>query len=253
MRHYGATIPYDMIMRMEKYLRDHWFSIFVLALVAVLSVGSFFIDLGAIRLWIEQAGVWAPVFYILAKTSTVVFAPLSGTALYVFSVPLFGFWKGVLYSFIGDFIGAVITFYLSRFFGRPVVSYLAGKKNMDYIESALEVMSTPKGFLSMRLAAVSMPEIASYAAGLTKINFWFFITVHMAVDIVPILVMTSPGLFFTSHMPAWVVVLGVIAAGLVTVISIAIFVFMLKRATKKRIELERAQGSQNQDSLSADK
>lgn len=222
-----------MIKDMQKYLREHWVSIFVIALIVVLSVGTFFVDLNAVRESIEEAGIWAPVLYILAKTSTVVFAPLSGTALYVFSVPLFGFWKGILYSFIGDLIGAIITFYLSRFFGRPIVRYFAGKKNMDYIENALKVMSTTKGFVSMRLAALSMPEIASYAAGLTTINFWFFITIHMAIDIVPILVMTAPGLFFTNHLPAWLVVTGVVAAGLVTIVSIAIFVYMLKRANKQ--------------------
>jgi uncharacterized membrane protein YdjX (TVP38/TMEM64 family) len=219
-----------------KYLKDHMVSIIILGILVVLSFGSFFIDLNTIRQSIEAAGVWAPVFYILAKTSTVVFAPLSGTALYVFSVPLFGFWHGVLYSFIGDFIGAVITFYISRFFGRPVVGYFAGKKNMPHIEDALELMGTPKGFITMRIAALSMPEIASYAGGLTKINFGFFITIHMLVDIIPILVMTSPGLFFTQHFPAWVVTLGVISAGAVTIGSIMIFIFMLKRAHKKHLE-----------------
>lgn len=228
---------------MNKYLRDHWVSILVIALIVLLSIGTFFVDLNAIRHSIESAGVWAPVLYILAKISTVVFAPLSGTALYVFSVPLFGFWKGVLYSFTGDLIGAVITFYLSRFFGRPIVQYFAGKKNMDYIEDALKVMSTTKGFLSMRVAALSMPEIASYAAGLTTINFWFFITIHMAVDIVPILVMSMPGLFFTNHLPPWLMILGIAAAGLVTLVSIAIFVFMLKRTHKKASQEREAERS----------
>lgn len=219
-----------------KYLKDHIVSIIVLGLLAVLSFGSIFIDLGSIRHAIEAAGVWAPLLYILAKISTVVFAPLSGTALYVFSVPLFGFWHGILYSFIGDFFGAVITFYISRLFGRPVVEYFAGKKNMPHIEDALEVMSTTKGFITMRLAAVSMPEIASYAAGLTTLNFWFFITIHMIVDIVPIFVITSPGLFFIEEFPTWVITLGVISAGAVTIISILIFVFMLKRAHKKHLQ-----------------
>ncbi len=216
-----------------KYIKDHIVSIIVLGILIVLSFGSFFIDLKEIRLVIESAGVWAPIIYIAIKASTVIFAPLSGTPLYVFSVPIFGFWWGVMFSFIGDLIGAVVTFYISKFFGRPVVSYLAGKKNMPHIEDALELMATPKGFLTMRLAAVSMPEIASYAAGLTKINFWFFITVHMLVDIVPILVMTSIGLFFTQSFPTWMVVLGVASAGAVTVVSILIFVFMLKRTHAK--------------------
>ena len=107
---------------------------------------------------------------------------------------------------------------------------------MPHIEDALELMATPKGFITMRIAAVSMPEIASYAAGLTPINFFFFIVVHMLVDIIPIFVITSPGLFFTQHFPAWFVTLGVISAGAVTIISIFVFVFMLKKAHKKHIE-----------------
>lgn len=220
------------------YLKSHIVSIFVVALVAVLSIGSFFVDINMIKDLIIDAGVWAPVFYILAKTSTVVFAPLSGTVLYVFSVPLFGFWKGVLYSFIGDLIGAVITFYLSRIFGRQVISYFAGKKNMDRIEDTLELMGTKKGFITMRLAALSMPEIASYAAGLTPINFLFFITVHMLIDIIPILIVSSPGLFFTQVIPVWLVTIGAVLAVAVTIGSIAVFGFMLKREHKKKQKRE---------------
>lgn len=220
-------------MNTMKYIKDHIVSIMVLGILALLSFGSFFIDLEALKITIESAGVLAPIIYILIKASTVIFAPLSGTALYVFSVPIFGFWQGVLYSFTGDLIGALITFYISKRFGRPVVSYFAGKKNMPHIEDALELMATPKGFLTMRLAAVSMPEIASYAAGLTKINFWFFIVVHMLVDIVPILVLTSLGLFFTQEFPTWMIVLGGASAGGVTIISIAVFIFMLKKTHAK--------------------
>ena len=59
---------------------------------------------------------------------------------------------------------------------------------------------------------------------------------HMLIDIVPILVMSSPGLFFTNDLPAWLMILGVISAGAVTVISIGIFIFMLKKAHKKNIQ-----------------
>lgn len=219
---------------MTKYFKDHWVSILIIIIVAMLSIGSFFIDINTFKEYIAAAGVWAPIIYILAKISTVVFAPLSGTALYVFSVPLFGFWYGVMYSLIGDLIGAIITFYISRLFGRPIVSYFAGKKNMEYIENSLILMGTKKGFVTMRLAALTMPEIASYAAGLTAINFTFFITVHMAIIVVPVFVMSSLGLFFIKDMPTWLIATGVIAATLITIISVGIFVYMLKRVNTKQ-------------------
>ncbi len=215
------------------YLKDHIGSIVVICLVGLLSIGSFFVDLNAVKDFIASAGIWAPVFYILTKASTVILAPLSGTALYVFSVPLFGFWKAITLSLIGDCIGAVVTFYLSRLFGRPVVEYFAGKKNMPFIEDSLALMATPKGFISMRLAAMGMPEIASYAAGLTSINFLFFICVHMIVGIIPVIVISLPGLFFTQNFPGWFMGLGIILIGAVTIVSIAIFVFLLKHMHRR--------------------
>lgn len=217
-----------------KYLARHWTSILVIALIVALSIGSFFIDLTAFQQTIADAGIWAPVLYVLAKSSTVIFAPLSGTALYVLSAPLFGFWKGVMLSFIGDFVGAVVTFYLSRFFGQPVIKYFAGKKNMKYIESTLDIMSTYKGFVSVRLAALTMPEIASYAAGLTKLRFTQFIFIHMAIDIIPIIVMTTPGLLFSQEIPVWFGLTAIVSATLVTVVSVIIFARMVKLNTDKR-------------------
>ena len=214
---------------MKKYIKDHFVSIIIIGILALLSFGSFFIDLDSLRQAIADAGPYAPILYILIKASTVIFAPLSGTPLYIFSAPLFGFWNALAYSLTGDLIGAVVTFYISRFFGRPVVQYFAGKKNMPHIEDALELMATTKGFLTMRIAALSMPEIASYAAGLTKINFWFFISIHMIIDAVPVVIMTLPGLLFIEEFPAWVVALGVASVGVVTIASILVFIFMLKR------------------------
>ncbi len=212
-----------------KYLREHWGSILAIGLVGGLSIGSFFIDLSALQNRIEEAGIWAPILYILTKSSTVIFAPLSGTALYIFSVPLFGFWKGLLYSFIGDLIGATVTFYLSRFFGKPVVTYFAGKSNMKYITRVLDTMSTTKGFISMRLATITMPEIASYAAGLTKLKFKDFIFIHMAIDLIPIVVMTLPGLLFSQSLPVWFEVSIISLVIVVTITSFVFFILMLKK------------------------
>ncbi len=218
-----------------KYMKEHAKSIIVIGALLILSFILFaYVDAEAMRLAIESAGPWAPILYIIAKISTVVFAPLSGTILYVFSVPIFGFWPAVAYSLIGDFIGATITFYLSRFYGRPVVQYFMGQKNMIHIENALEIMSTRKGFVSMRLAAISMPEIASYAAGLTKIAYTPFILIHMGVNLFPTFVLCATGLFIGSDTPAWLSAVGIATVGLVTVGSIAVFVFMLKRENDKK-------------------
>lgn len=216
-----------------KRKKIHWNAIALIVLVLIVGIGSFFIDLEVLKRIIEGAGVWAPILYIIAKMSVVVFAPLSGIALYVFSVPLFGFWNGLLYSFIGDLIGATITFYLSKFFGKPVVEYFAGKSNMKYIDAALNTLSNKKGFFSLRLATITTPEIASYAAGLTKLRFVDFIFIHMAVDLIPIIVMTVPGLIFAQELPVWISVALISVAVIVSIVSFIFFLRMIKKEAAK--------------------
>jgi uncharacterized membrane protein YdjX (TVP38/TMEM64 family) len=201
----------------------------VLGIIIALSIGSFFVDLSYIQENIKNAGPLAPILYILIKSSTVIFAPLSGTALYILSVPLFGFWLGIFYSFLGDLLGAVVTFYISRLFGRPVVVYFAGKKNMIYIEQSLELMSTIKGFFILRLGTLTMPEVASYAAGLSKIKFLPFILIHMAVDLIPIVIITLPGLLIGEKLPLWLVITVIFLGILITVINLIIFAFMIRK------------------------
>lgn len=220
------------------FLKEHWSSILVLALILLFTVVAFFVDLEALQKIIESAGIWGPIVYVLAKSSVVIFAPLSGTPLYILSVPVFGFWTGLGYSLLGDFIGATVTFYLSRFFGQPVIKHFTGKKNLKYIESVLDIMSTYKGFISIRFATLTTPEIASYAAGLTKLRFRDFIFIHMLVDLIPVLVMMSPGLVISQKLPAWSGAFIIGGAVIVTVASMIVFVRMVKRKADERSSSE---------------
>jgi uncharacterized membrane protein YdjX (TVP38/TMEM64 family) len=215
------------------FIKENIASLIVLVIIAILSLGSFFIDIQTFKDVIENAGVWAPIFYILIKSSTVIFAPLSGTALYVLSVPLFGFWTGFMYSFIGDLLGAIVSFYISRFFGRPVIKYFTGKKNMIYIEKSLTIMSTIKGFVLLRFGTFTMPEVASYAAGLTTIKFLPFITIHMAIDLIPIFSMTLLGLFVDQTLSLWFIAVAIGINVVITAVNLYLFARLLKRELQK--------------------
>jgi uncharacterized membrane protein YdjX (TVP38/TMEM64 family) len=216
-----------------RVIKKYIFPSIVLLFIAVLSVASFFVDLKSVQETIKNSGPLAPIIYILIKSSTVIFAPLSGTALYILSVPVFGFWYGLLYSFLGDLLGAIVSFYISRVFGRPIVKYFTGKKNMVYVEKSLQIMSTTKGFFILRLGTLTMPEIASYAAGLTKIKFLPFILIHMGVDIIPIIAMTLPGLLLEEGASLPFIGLVLAVAAIVTVVNLGVFTIILKKAVEK--------------------
>jgi len=172
---------------------------------AGIGAAVYLLDFENIQATVTGAGIWAPILLILAKAATIVFAPLTGSPLYPLAGVLFGFWEGVLYIVIGDMLGAVVSFYISRKFGQKMVERLLAKKNMPTAEKVIQTMESPRGFLFARVCFAAMPEIVSYAAGLTKIPFWRFFIIHNLVGLIPTIILVgSGGILLNFHDPIFV-------------------------------------------------
>src|SRR3989338_7758109 len=98
---------------------------------------SLFIDIGSLKIWVERAGVWGPLIFILLKITTIVIAPLSGAPLYPVVGILFGFWHGALYVEIGDFLGYTIAFSISRLYGRKMVDKFISSKEESVLSPVI--------------------------------------------------------------------------------------------------------------------
>ncbi len=139
------------------------------------------IGMDGLRVKVESAGVYAPFILILLKATTIVVAPLGGTIIYPIAGALFGFWKGLALTLLGDAIGSSIAFWISRRFGRSVLHYFTGSGQMPMLEKVVEQLGDRKKFIRARIFFAGFMDLFAYAAGLTKINFWFFLTVHITV------------------------------------------------------------------------
>lgn len=146
--------------------------------------------------YVERAGIWAPLALIAVKASTIVIAPLGGAPLYPLAGALFGFWGGVLYLMIGDAIGASISFWLSRIYGRRIVNHFF--PDNETIRRVLHAFGTFRGFLVGRVALIALPELISYAAGLTRIRFLTFFIVFNVIEIFPTALLAAIGTFLTQ-------------------------------------------------------
>lgn len=146
----------------------------VLTLVVLFGL-AFFIDIETVKGFIERAGVFAPLLFILMKASTVVIAPLSGAPLYPIVGAFFGFWPGYLYVVIGDFLGYTIAFWLARKFGYPLVNKFISAKETGLLARIVKHVGTTKGFFHMCLTCGALPELVSYGAGLSKLPYPIFI------------------------------------------------------------------------------
>ncbi len=155
---------------------------------------AFFIDLSQVKSWVEQAGVWGAVVFILLKISTIVIAPLSGGPLYPIVGIVFGFWPGILYVLIGDVLGVTIAFYLSRIFGQKFVRKLLSNKEESLMAKIVDHIGDKKGFFQACLASIALPEALAYGAGLSRLPYLTFIFILAPMQ----LVISSTLVFFGS-------------------------------------------------------
>lgn len=146
-------------------------TILVIVLLAIV------VDISSLKVWVEKAGVWGPLVFILLKISTIVIAPLSGSPLYPLVGLIFGFWPGILYVAMGDFLGYTIAFYISRIFGKNIVLKLISNSEESVLMRIVNHISSVRGFAQACLTCFALPEILAYGAGLSRLPYYKFISI----------------------------------------------------------------------------
>lgn len=159
----------------------------------VLVVGLFVLSFkllrsGTLEAELSSLGLFAPLVLVILKMSTLIIAPLGGTPLYVLGGAFFGLGKGFLLTFIGDVLGSTVCFLLARRYGVRILHWVMSENNAAQVLKVVGVVSSAKSYAKARLGFFSMPELLSYAAGLTRLNFWQFSMInaffYLPVDLV---------------------------------------------------------------------
>jgi len=121
----------------------------------------------ALGSFLEGAGLWAPVVYIMIYTVGVcLFVP--GTLLTGLGAAIFGAYWGFLYVWIGAMMGSGAAFFIGRTLGRDFAASLIGDKLKKY-DDAIE----RNGFatvLYLRLVYFPFTPM-NFGMGLTKVRF----------------------------------------------------------------------------------
>ncbi len=121
-----------------------------------------------LKLFFDQAGMLAPVLYVICVTIEVVVAPIPGLFLYAPGGLIFGPWTGGALAIIGNVLGAGISCAVAREVGLKWLGRIAGSETMERLQECLE----RRGFwliVLLRLNPVTSNDLLSYAAGFTRI------------------------------------------------------------------------------------
>ncbi len=121
-----------------------------------------------IKLRLETAGVFAPIYYMLLMAMAVVISPIPSLPLDIAAGAFFGPFMGTVYSVTGALTGSVISFMIARVLGRDIMEKFPGG-HVNFCTTCSDKLLTKIVFISRLLPVVSF-DVVSYGAGLTKMS-----------------------------------------------------------------------------------
>lgn len=147
-------------------------------------------DEQALEAAIDQLGWMGPVALILFNIVQIVVAPIPGYVVQIASGYLFGpFWGGVWAS-IGLLAGAMLSMWLARTFGRPLVERIVGARRLDQWEKTTHADSAIIWFVLILSPTGDLPY---FLAGLSSTRYLTIFLLSLAIRVPTTFVVTSAG------------------------------------------------------------
>lgn len=211
-------------------VRRRLLSLAALFVAAILVAAEFLtgdLDVQDIREWIRDLGFWGPILLILVLAVAMVVAPIPNPPFMIAAGIAWGTALGVTYAVIGQLIGSMIIFWLSRRFGRKLIPRLIGQAGADRVDRLATRMG-PQLVFWWRMMPVSF-DFAAYAAGLTTMSFRLFILLVFAGSILPTTVVVGFGDSFGKSWEA------VAVTGLIILTSLVVLSTVLYRTFREEL------------------
>lgn len=172
--------------------------------------------------YLESAGGWMPLLYIVLQYLQVVVLPIPGVVSTVAGVALFGPTKAMLCSLVGVILGSLTAFIIGRKIGYKAVAWMVGKEDLD------KWLKKVKGKDNFILTAMFMlpffpDDMLCFVAGLSSMTWQYFVVMIVFARLVGI----AGTCYFFKYIPfnTWwgILIWAVLIAALV-----AAFVFLYK-------------------------
>lgn len=150
----------------------------VLAAYLLQKTGFFevFGDEKKLQEYLQQAGIWMPIFYIILQFLQVVLLPIPSLVSTLAGIALFGPFQTTIYSFIGIMIGSLLAFYIGRRWGQKAVAWVIGKEPLQKWKKKLK--GKDNILLSVMFILPLFPDdILCFLAGLSSMSFAYFVLI----------------------------------------------------------------------------
>ncbi len=131
----------------------------------------------SLALWIEEAGIWGPIIFMLLNTVQVLLAIIPGGPFEVAAGALFGPWAGTLMCDIAMTAGGMMTFFFVRKFGMTFIELFVDRKEIESVKFLHSNEKYTRLLFLFFLLPGTPKDLMCYVVGLTDIKWttWMLI------------------------------------------------------------------------------
>ncbi len=125
-------------------------------------------DVETLRLRVKSLGILAPLVFFGLRFISIVIPVIPGTAFAFASGLTLGLTEGLLVIVLADFLSCSLSFYLSRRYGRALVTKLIGQRFMNRVDRLSQQHLEQNFPLLTAFLMTGFFDFVSYGAGLTQ-------------------------------------------------------------------------------------
>ncbi len=202
-----------------------------------------FLSVSSLKEYILSTKEKGVFIYIILQLMQVVFLPIPASVICIVGSLIYGPLLGGIYCCIGVLLGSYISFFLGRFFGYKLVSWVVGKDNVDKYASIIKTRGV--FFLGLAFLLPMFPDdILCFIAGITKLSVKQFFWIALITRPIGVICMSYFGGGYIIPFSGW----GIYAwIGILILALILIFVlykwqtqiqdFILKKVFRNKVDI----------------
>ena len=134
----------------------------------------------SLAVWIDDAGIWGPIIFMLLNAVQVLLAIIPGGPFEIAAGALFGPWAGALMCDIAMTAGGMITFFFVRKFGMKFIELFIDRKELE----SVKFLHTNQKYTSLLFLFFLLPgtpkDLMCYVVGLTDIKWTIWLLINFA-------------------------------------------------------------------------
>lgn len=199
---------------------------FAVGIYILLKTGLYdvFHDQKSLEAFLERAGKWMAVLFIVLQFLQVVILPIPSTITVVAGSVLFGPLLGSIYSLIGIVLGSLTAFLIGRYAGYRVVAWMVGEETLK--KWLKKIKGKDKLMLSaMFLLPVFPDDVLCFVAGISSMSLWYFLAVIIISRVLAIFT-TSYSITLIPLNTWW----GILTWAILGVLVVLLFVVLYKKS-----------------------